>query len=51
MTLTGSVQRPSQRADAENTVRPVIGNRQLLDKITVTQVPSAEGFEAPDDRG
>ena len=50
-TLTGSVPRPSQRADAEHVVRPVIGDRRLLNNITVDQDPSREGFERPDDRG
>jgi len=39
VSLTGSVLRPSQRAEAENAVRPLIGRRRLLNKITVTQVP------------
>jgi osmotically-inducible protein OsmY len=51
VTLTGSVQWPSQRADAEHAVRAAIGNRRLLNEITIPQVPSAEGFEAPDERG
>jgi osmotically-inducible protein OsmY len=51
VTLTGSVQRPSQRSDAENVVRPTIGRRRLLNKITVAQAPSAEGLELLDERG
>ena len=42
VSLTGSVQRPSQRTAAENTVRPLIGSRRLLNKITVTQVPAGD---------
>lgn len=42
VTLTGSVPRTSQRTDAEHTVRPLIGNRRLLNKITVTEGPSAD---------
>jgi osmotically-inducible protein OsmY len=51
VTLTGSVQRSSQRADAEHVVRPVIGDRRLLNNITVDRDPRGEGFEPPDDRG
>jgi len=50
VTLTGSVTRPSQRADAEHVVRPAIGNRRLLNKITVAQLPGADALDAPDDR-
>jgi osmotically-inducible protein OsmY len=42
VTLTGTVPRASQRTDAEDTVRPLIGERRLLNKITVTEVPSAD---------
>jgi osmotically-inducible protein OsmY len=42
VTLTGSVPRASQRTDAEHTVRPLIGDRRLLNKITVTEGPSAD---------
>ena len=37
VTLTGSVQHSSQRADAENIVRPVIGGRRLMNHITVME--------------
>ena len=50
VTLTGSVQRPSQRADAERVVRPVIDDRRLVNNIIVMP-PATEGLEAPDDRG
>ena len=42
VTLTGTVPWPSQRAEAERVVRPVIGHRQLLNKITVLQTQSTE---------
>ncbi|HEY7187571.1 MAG TPA: BON domain-containing protein [Vicinamibacterales bacterium] len=42
VTLTGSVPRSSQRTDAEETVRPLLGGRRLLNKITVTERPSAD---------
>jgi osmotically-inducible protein OsmY len=51
VTLTGSVQRPSQRADAEHVVRPVIGDRRLLNNITVDLDPRGKGFEPADERG
>lgn len=46
VTLTGSVQYPSHQADAEHTVRPVIGTRHLVNKITVMGTPRAEDFDA-----
>jgi len=46
VTLTGSVQHPSHRADAEHTVRPVIGTRHLVNKIIVMGPPRAEDFDA-----
>lgn len=51
VTLTGSVQRPSERADAEQVVRPVVGDRRLVSHITVMAARAAEGFDPPDDRG
>jgi hypothetical protein len=48
VTLTGSVKRLSQRADAEHVVRPVIGDRRLLNNITVIQAAD-DLFDAPDD--
>jgi phosphoenolpyruvate-protein kinase (PTS system EI component) len=42
VTLTGIVLRASQRTDAQDTVRPLIGTRRLLNKITVTEAPSAD---------
>jgi osmotically-inducible protein OsmY len=35
VTLAGTVERSSQRADAERIIRPVIGARRLLNNITV----------------
>lgn len=45
VTLTGTVERPSQRADAEHAVRPAIGERRLLNKIIVAAAPSPEGLD------
>ena len=45
VTLTGTVQRPSQRSDADQAVRPAIGERRLLNKIIVAEVPSPEGLD------
>jgi len=49
VTLTGNVQHPSQRSEAEQAVRPAIGDRRLENRVTVTPIPSPEGFEAPED--
>ena len=46
-TLTGSVQLPAGRADAEYAVRTVPGVRGVVNHITVAPLPSPEGFEAP----
>jgi len=35
VTLTGTVERRSQRADAERVIRPVIGSRRVLNNITI----------------
>lgn len=35
VTLTGAVERPAQRTDAERAVRSVIGSRRLLNNIIV----------------
>jgi osmotically-inducible protein OsmY len=50
-TLTGSVRLPSERAEAEETVRHVDGVRRIVNSITVSQRVSAEGFEPPGDLG
>ena len=47
--LTGSVRLPFERADAEEVVGRVEGIRSLVNDITITQAPSPEGFEAPDE--
>ena len=44
VTLTGSVQRTSQRTDAEQVVRPVIGPRRLVNNIKVFPVPGNESL-------
>lgn len=50
VTLTGTVQQASQRAEPEHLVRPVIGDRRLVNNIVVMG-PASQDFEAPDDRG
>ena len=45
VTLTGTVERPSQRADAEHAVQPTIGKRRIVNRITVTEPPSTEGLD------
>jgi osmotically-inducible protein OsmY len=35
VTLTGSAQQPAQRIEAERVVRPVIGERRLINNIIV----------------
>ena len=49
VTLTGSVRWPFERAEAEEAVRHVKGIRRLVNRITVAEVASAEGFDRPDD--
>jgi osmotically-inducible protein OsmY len=48
VTLTGNVQHPSERIEAEQAVRPAIGDRRLENHITVTPLRSPQGFEAPE---
>jgi hypothetical protein len=48
VTLTGTVQHASHRADAEHVVRPVIETRHLVNNIVVV-APAALEFEAPSD--
>lgn len=50
MTLTGSVRLSSERSEAQDTVRSVPGVRRLVNEIVVARIPSAEGFEPPDDQ-
>lgn len=48
-TLTGSVRRVAERNEAEDAVRGVPGVVRVVNDITVARMPSAEGFEAPDE--
>lgn len=50
-TLTGTVRLPSERAEAEEAVRPVDGVERVVNSITVAQRVSPEGFEPPGERG
>jgi osmotically-inducible protein OsmY len=47
VTLTGSVRWPTEREDAESTVRPLPGVQGVINSIVVANVPSALGFEPP----
>lgn len=49
VTLTGSVRWPFERADAEAAVRGVEGIRTLQNDIVVSQMPSAAGYEPPEE--
>lgn len=49
VTLTGSVQHPSQRAEAEHVVRPIIGGRRLVNNIVVMDGTVTQMFDAPDE--
>lgn len=49
LTLSGTVQFPSERADAEQAVRQVNGVLHVVNKIAVSRVPNATGFDAPAD--
>jgi osmotically-inducible protein OsmY len=46
--LTGTVRRASERRDAEEVVRQVPGVQRVVNKITVADRLSEEGFEPPD---
>jgi osmotically-inducible protein OsmY len=48
--LTGTVRRTSERTDARDVVRQVPGVHRVINKITVTERPIAEGFEPPETR-
>jgi osmotically-inducible protein OsmY len=50
-TLTGTVGRPGEKADAADAVGHVPGVKDVVNIIIVMQTASAEGFEPPDDRG
>ena len=46
--LTGMARRAAERAEAENVVRQVRGVESVVNKITVAELPNAEGFEPPE---
>ena len=46
--LTGIARRTSERTEAEDVVRQVPGVQRVVNKITVAEQPSAEGFEPPE---
>jgi osmotically-inducible protein OsmY len=48
VTLTGSVRRPSERANAEQAVRMVEGVRSLVNDIIVTEAPNPADAVWPD---
>jgi osmotically-inducible protein OsmY len=48
VTLTGTVRRQHEKSEAESVVRQVEGVRRIVNDITVAQVVSAAGFEAPE---
>jgi hypothetical protein len=47
VTLTGSVQFPSERFEAEEVIKPALAGRRLINYIVVNPIRSPEGFEAP----
>ena len=49
VTLTGSVQHPSQRAEAERVVGAIIGSRRLVNNILVMDGTLTRMFDAPDE--
>ena len=50
-TLTGTVGRPGEKADAADAVRHVPGVKDLVNAISVMPLVSADDFAAPDARG
>lgn len=46
--LTGMARRASERTEAEDVVRQIPGVQHVVNKITVAEQPSAEGFEPPE---
>jgi osmotically-inducible protein OsmY len=48
VTLTGQVQWPAEREEAERLVRPLPGVIGVINSIVVAHQPSALGFEPPD---
>ena len=47
--LTGTVQHPSQRAEAGRVVRPAIGSRRLVNSIIVMDGSATQALDAPDE--
>ena len=45
--LTGMARRASERKEAEDIVRHVPGVQRIVNKVTVAEPPSVEGFEPP----
>ena len=50
VTLTGTVRWPHEKSEAEGIVRHIDGVQRVVNDITVANVASPEGFEAPDSR-
>lgn len=50
VTMTGSVRLPSEVLAAESVVRGIKGVRHVVNRITVSQVSNAQGFEQPPQR-
>ena len=50
VTLTGTVRWPHEKSEAEGIVRHIDGVQRVVNNITVANVASPEGFEAPDCR-
>lgn len=48
VTLTGTVRRPHERLHAEAIIRQVDGVRAVINRITVAQTVSVDGFDAPE---
>jgi osmotically-inducible protein OsmY len=49
VTLSGTVERPAQRAEAERIVRPVVGPRRVLNNLTV--MGDAQQLDTPLNNG
>jgi osmotically-inducible protein OsmY len=47
VTLTGSVRQLSERAEAEDVVRYVLGVQRVVSEITVARLSNKAGFEPP----
>jgi osmotically-inducible protein OsmY len=48
MTLTGTVRWPHEKSEAERVVRHIDGVQRVVNHITVANVATAEGLEAPE---